>query len=112
MTQHKTTSRYNLLVPHKSHKVTNHHTLKTQKHTSVRVFYSKHENKMYPEPQTRLRQAQTDSNLQTITVIASEEQTKQSLHCYRHCKQSEAIPNSNCHAELVSASHFHTNNKF
>ena len=53
----------------------------SQTATSVRVFYSKHENKMYPEPQTRLRQAQTDSNLQTITVIASEEQTKQSLHC-------------------------------
>ena len=54
---------------------------RTQAKPSVRVFYSKHENKMYPEPQTRLRQAQTDSNLQTITVIASEEQTKQSLHC-------------------------------
>ena len=39
---------------------TKHQQPNTQKYASVRVFYLKHENKMYREPQTRLLQAQTD----------------------------------------------------
>ena len=35
---------------------------RTQAKPSVRVFYLKHENKMYREQQTRLQQAQTDSS--------------------------------------------------
>ena len=52
----------NRLANHSKYGNPKHQQPNTQKDPSVRVFYLKHENKMYREPQTRLRQAQTDSS--------------------------------------------------